>query len=276
MAFPQDIHEDPTGPTQLVPSNRSSDSNDISGADLQPQPLPTISPLGFNADTAENWPLNYPDDRVIVWELKRRYVGDDTAYEFHRKNRLVVPYNKALTALTGSNSAVYFLGSEEQAKGATYYLMEYMTKDATEMKNILSLVHEANIQSTKYKSQAEDHGTDERNATKFLSCINNKLSAKSEMSAIMAAAGILGMKSYICSHQFTYLYIRPAIDFVQVQLQSIGTSINLNSLFNNSTRDDGEAHTAHRTGEDDEEWDDNDQYIPPNNTAGQLFKLNDT
>ena len=33
----------------------------------------------------------------------------------------------------------------------------------------------------------------------------------------------------------------------------------------------------HQTDADEEEdWDENDQYIPRNNTAGQLFKLNDT
>ena len=158
-----------------------------------------------------------------------------------------------MTAVTGSNSAVYFLGSEEQAKGATYYLMEYMTKDATEMKNILSLVHEANIQSTKYKSQADDWDTDERKATKFLSCINNKLSAKSEMSAIMAAAGVLGMKSYICSHQFSYLYIRPAIDFVKMQLRSIESNNNLNNIFNNDNCDSEGTNTVHQMHADEEQ-----------------------
>jgi hypothetical protein len=37
----------------------------------------------------------------------------------------------------------------------------------------------------------------------FLTFINNKLSAKLEMSAIMTSAENLGMKSYICSYQFT-------------------------------------------------------------------------
>ena len=231
MAYPQAIHEGRTGPTELVPYSMPGSTVDLSYKDIQVRPLDETTELVIDIDITNNWPLYPPDERIIARELTRGYVGEDSSYEFYQKNRFIVPFSKSLTAVTGSNSAIYHLGSEKQAKGASYYIMNYMTKDATEMKNILSLIYEAMIQATKYKSQAVDWNSDERKATKFLTSINNNLSAKSEMSAIMAAAGLLGMKSFISSHPVTYIYIHPAIDFVRSQLKTLQCTLNLMDVF---------------------------------------------
>ena len=54
------------------------------------------------------------------------------------------------------------------------------------------------------------------------------------------------------------------------------SNVNLTRVFNAEDRDTEESQAINRTDFDDDQWDENDQYIPPNNTAGQLFKLNDS
>jgi hypothetical protein len=227
MGYPQRMHVKPTGPTQLIPYYSHPDENDtiITLKDMQPFPLNEITPLAINCDIIANYPLYHRDDRVIVWELKRGFVGDDTSYEFYRKNRYVVPYSPPLSAVLGSNTAAYLLGSEEQAKGAEYYIMDYMTKNKTALANIVPLMHEALMHTKKYKSKAEDSNSIERKATHFLTTMNNKLSTMSEVSAVMASAALLGLKSSVCSHQFTYIYILPAIDFVKNQQKTINRGL---------------------------------------------------
>jgi hypothetical protein len=196
MGYPQALRIKPTGPTEIVPyTNPFATDSTASTKDIQPRPLDEVSPLLVDAVIQSNWPVYPPDGRLILWELQRGYVGETTSHDFHKKNRYVVPYSKPISSVFRSNTALLILGSQEQVKAAMYYIMDYMTKDATALTNVISLVHEARLQTIKYKSQAAHSNTQQRNAIQFLTCINNKLAAKFEISCVMAAAAIMVMKS---------------------------------------------------------------------------------
>jgi hypothetical protein len=49
----------------------------------------------------------------------------------------------------------------------------------------------------------------------FMTRIVNHIGFKSEISVMMAAAVLLGLKSSVSSHQFEYVCIQPAIAFVE-------------------------------------------------------------
>jgi hypothetical protein len=204
------LRDQPTGPMQIVSQHTYND-------DIEVVALPSINAMVVSDTTREHYPLYSPDSRIIVWELHRPRIGTDTAYIFHRKNRWVVPFTKALTACLGTNTANLMLGSSEQAKGSMFYMMDYMVKNATACANTLSLIYEARLTTQRYGSTADDAGTDERKTTHFLNRIVNQISAKSEISVMMASAALLGMPSSVSSHKFKYVYIQPAIAFVKTR-----------------------------------------------------------
>ena len=94
------------------------------------------------------------------------------------------------------------------------YLTDYMTKDGVELSTSLSLFHDAATHIKNYPSTAADTGTVGRTAQHFLQRVLNSLSGQSEISATQAASSLLGMSSQSFSAKFSYLYIKPAVDFV--------------------------------------------------------------
>ena len=177
-----------------------------------------------------------------------------------------------MTAVLRSNTALLLLGSQEQSKAAMYYIMDYMTKDATVLTNVISLVHEARLQTIKFKSQAPDSNTKQRKATQFLTCINNKLATKSEIPGVMAAAALIGMKSKVCSHTFTYLYIEPAIAYVRFKFNHNDTDQENCTGNGHVSSDEEDCEIKDNV---DTETDLNEKNSPPpNNGAGELFKIN--
>ena len=54
-------------------------------------------------------------------------------------NSWVVNFNCFLTGAVGCNTAVYYLGIMEQAKGAVYYMADYLVKSPSELATLLSL-----------------------------------------------------------------------------------------------------------------------------------------
>ena len=271
MCYPQTIRDEATGPMQLV---QDSIIDMASGLRI-PEPMPTslneVMPLTMipSLRQQELYPLYCPDNRLILWELKRSLVGTDTSYHYHRKNRWVVPYTKAFAATVGSNTATYMLGSSEQANGALHYMLDYVSKDPTALANVLSLIYEAKRVTSKYKSTAEDFHTEERRSTHFLNRIVNNISAKSEVSVTMASAALLGMSSALCSHQYQYVYIQPAIVFVKQLLSQA------DSLCNNNLLDTQEI--ASEQEDSDSENDDSGSKatpeVPGDNAAGTLYHV---
>jgi hypothetical protein len=78
------------------------------------------------------------------------------------RNSNIVMFNPALTSLTGSNTAAYFLGMLEQARGAMFYLVKYLTKDKTELAACLVTLLDARKHISNYPSVAENTGTKSR------------------------------------------------------------------------------------------------------------------
>ena len=264
MGYPQTIRNEPTGPIQLGQDSCYDLATGITFTDVMPIALPRIKPMQVEDDTTQNYPLFAPDNRLIVWELKRPLIGTDTSYYYHRKNRWVVPFTKALAANIGSNTATYHLGSTEQALAAMEYMLNYMIKDATALTNVVSLLYEARKVTRKHRSQAEDADTEERQATHFLNRIVNNVSSKSEVSITMAAASLLGMSAVMCSHQFEYVYIQPAIQYVKDNIQSAEDEV---------PAEETTADVELDNDDDDVECDMNHLHIPANNTAGKIYKV---
>jgi hypothetical protein len=236
--------------------------------------LPSVTSLQVAEHVREHYPLFPPDNRIIVWDLHRPRIGTDTSYAFHRKNRWVVPHTKPLTACLGTNSATYVLGSSEQAKGTLYYLMDYIVKNPTACANTLSLIYEARMHTQKYGSRAEDAHTAERKATYFLNRIVNQISAKSEISVMMASAALLGIKSSVSSHKFVYVYIQPAITFVKWRLQHPILRDEGSDPEMNEDEEEKDALALDEGGDLMESFSADNFKAPPSNTAGELYHVN--
>ena len=185
------------------------------------------------SEIMQYYPFEPQDNRTIVFSLYRPYNNEVQVTDpLYSRNGLVVPFNKACSAVLGCNTAMMLLGCIEQCKTAVFYTLDYMTKDAQALENSLSVIYNAKKQTTLNPSIASDVGTNERNTKHILQRIVNNLSGQVETSAMMAAASLLGMPSTMCSHSFWYCYIIPAVQYVKDNFRVI--------LGNNSITDEDE------------------------------------
>jgi len=122
------------------------------------------------------------------------------------RNGNIVMFNPALTSLTGSNTAAYFLGMLEQARGALFYLVKYLTKDKTELSASLVVLLDARKHVDKYPSVAENVGTEIRTTQHFLVRVLNCLSGMSEYGAPQAASVAMDRPCTWVSHLFTHIF----------------------------------------------------------------------
>ncbi|KAJ9434751.1 hypothetical protein DIPPA_08428, partial [Diplonema papillatum] len=72
----------------------------------------------------------------------------------------VVSYAPHLSALTGSNTAVYPLGCPPQAEGMLFYLLKYLSKEVTAIENTLVVFKKAFELAQRFPSKADDRDTD--------------------------------------------------------------------------------------------------------------------
>ena len=176
-------------------------------------------------------PLPELDSRTIIYELCRRSSDDIQISQSHKPldidhndqceydpdsdpsgpNNNVVAYSPALTSALACNTATYTLGNTAQAKATCFYLVKYITKDATALTNSLSCLMEAKQCIEQYPSRSEDTGTQTRTAMHLITRTLNNLSAKMEISAAMASASLLGLPATVSSHDFWYVFIWPAV-----------------------------------------------------------------
>jgi hypothetical protein len=140
-----------------------------------------------------------------------------------RRNGSLTEVSDAMTALLACNTAVYLLGSTEQAKAALFYLVKYITKDSTPLATSLSVVHAAMKDIEAYPSVADDSGQPQRTGQHLLQRILNKLSGASEVSAEQAAAELIGCPAHQSTHSFEYLFVRAAVAYYkQLHLTATG------------------------------------------------------
>ena len=121
-----------------------------------------------------------------------------------KQNLSVVQFNPIISALTGSNAAVYHLGSETQSVNALCYIAPYMTKNKVPLLDTLTTIAQARKDIEKRPSKAEDKGTDFRFVAHLIERILNRLDLRIEISDIQIAGSLLGMKSMSTSDIFTW------------------------------------------------------------------------
>jgi hypothetical protein len=150
-------------------------------------------------------------------DLKTRFAAlpladaQDILSRIATRNGMVVEFSPALSGCLGCNTAIYILGAVEQAKAAMFYLVKYLNKDTVQLRNCLSIIHNARKHIRAYPSVADDTGTTKRSAQHFLTRCVNQLSLLMEVSDTQAAAHVLGMKSMIVTDKFWFVFILPAI-----------------------------------------------------------------
>jgi hypothetical protein len=144
LASPQALME-VTKPTQIILTiNKNGPSNN-----LFVKPIKLIQSRNWNYNLGNyKSPLNYIDSRVIAWELERKtsdfskfdYILDmkgnnvSQLLKFDLKENIngrVVSFSPTLTNLLSCNTALYLLGSGEQAKAICYYMFDYLLKNIT-------------------------------------------------------------------------------------------------------------------------------------------------
>jgi hypothetical protein len=116
-------------------------------------------------------PLHEKDNRIIVWEIYRPSIpmndtdipeGDVILPNDIVLNQNVVAFNEIMTGALTSNQAIFFLGSAEQSRSILFYLLKYMSKDATALSNTISVIYEAKKMIERRPSVADDTGSIQR------------------------------------------------------------------------------------------------------------------
>ena len=120
------------------------------------------------------------------------------------RNLSVVQFNPTISAVTGSNTAVYHLGSETQSVNALCYIAPYMTKNKVPLLETLTSVAQARRDIEKRPSQADDTGTNFRTVAHLVQRTLNRMDMKMEISDMQLAGSLLGMKSMSTSDIFTW------------------------------------------------------------------------
>jgi hypothetical protein len=122
------------------------------------------------------------------------------------RNGSLVQHNKVSTSLTGSNTAMYFMGAVEQARQAMYYVVKYITKNKVPLEGCLSVLLDQRKKIDAYPSKAPDSGTDTRTGNHFLQCVLNSIAGSGEYGAAQAASIALGYPGSWCSHDFQHVF----------------------------------------------------------------------
>ena len=136
----------------------------------------------------ENSPLDPPENRSIGFGMARK-----TELEQYQ-----VEANELTTSLLRCNTSMQPLISPSQAKSASYYAANYVSKDPFELSACLPFLYQAQLDLRKYGSTAEDAGERSRNVKFLVEKVLHKVN-KIEVSAQQAASAMLGYDSYFSS-----------------------------------------------------------------------------
>ena len=148
----------------------------------------------------ENAPIDPIDDRIIGCGLART-----TPLEQYQ-----VEANDITTSLLRCNTSMQPLISPSQAKSASYYAANYVSKDPYELSSSLPFLYQAQLELQKYGSKAEDHGQKSRNLKVLMEKLLHKVN-KIEVSSQQAACAMLGYDSFYSSHDFSYCFAWDAL-----------------------------------------------------------------
>ena len=121
-----------------------------------------------------------------------------------RANGYVSTYNHIASYCTGSHVNFQLLGSDDQARGAIFYICPYMGKEKVPLEQCITILRQAMKHVNKYKSSAEDSGTDFRRSVHLLERCLNRMNLMMELSDYQMSAALVQLPSVICSDKFAY------------------------------------------------------------------------
>ena len=133
-----------------------------------------------------------------VEDLKRLYTHISKNLE--DQNGYVADFNQLLTSLMGCNSNSLLLGSNEQSKGALFYVGPYICKTLVPIIDSFSfaLLLEAQGHAQNHPLRADDASIDEGLVQYVLTRVLNNMNSLMDISDTQAAVGLLGMNAGFC------------------------------------------------------------------------------
>jgi len=171
-------------------------------------------------------------------------------------NGIVVEHTPALSAAIPGNSAVYILGTEEQAKPAAFYMIDYMVKDSQKLTNTLAAGLTALENTKKFPSTINDEiekfDKNTRESILFLQKFIGTFNQSNELSSTQAAGIVMDLPSSFCSHKFVYVSVFSILSDIKKVLVDNGTTI---SNIYDLRQHDQEENEMYWDNEDEENFD---------------------
>ena len=152
-----------------------------------------IEQLKQNLDTVKEFSDNHP-----LWEQLNK-MSDEDLQLFYQKlvgsfktaNQYIAAYNPSISYCTGAHNNAVLLGSDQQAKAATFYLCPYMGKLKFPLQDCLVILEQALKHVKDFPSVAKDTGTNERTSKHILQRCLNKLNLQMELSGMLLPFTVL-------------------------------------------------------------------------------------
>jgi hypothetical protein len=127
-------------------------------------------------------------------------VGLETA------NGYVGTFNPTLSYCTGAHNNFVLLGSDQQAKGAVFYVCPYLQKEKTTMLHSVTILQSVLDHVAKHKSVSPDTGPT-RDVQQILQRVMNQMNLHMELSDYQIASALIGIPSIL--HSDAYAYLNP-------------------------------------------------------------------
>ena len=175
------------------------------------------SPSRFLSFSPSRQPHVFSEETQSCLNQLEQQKFDRLVLNLKRRNGLVVEFNPLISSIFKCNTNASLLGSFSQAKSLLLYLLKYVTKAPADLTASLTILKNARIRMDHYPSQAENAGTDERTAIRYLEGVANMMIGASEYSAAMAAYAILDYPAEIYTSSFWYVYVHDAINYAKQQ-----------------------------------------------------------
>ncbi len=128
-------------------------------------------------------------------------------------NGLVTDFSPVGSAVLRCNTAMYFLGSSGQCISIFFYLVKYLTKEANNLTDMLTVIANAHELTMKFPREALPNETaDMRTSKQFQNKILNSCEGGArEIPDTVIGALLIGMKGFCCTETFTYVFGHDAV-----------------------------------------------------------------
>ncbi len=174
----------------------------------------------------------YPEIQAWILLLQEDIIKDlyrAVNEELENANGWIAESNPILSLCIGSHNNTVFLGSQEQGRGAMFYISPYMLKSKTNIQQSLSVMLAALNHCDKYPSEADDAGSIHRTTKYIIQRILNQLNLKCEISDYQAVAALTGLPSEYTSCTFSYVTQKPYLAFIAEDQITYGRPDNLDN-----------------------------------------------